>query len=63
MNDLLQLMHDTMNKTANIKGSVNLLKKDGIGHADAKKLLDIIENQANELNAVLDKYYKKNVKE
>lgn len=62
MNDLLQLMHDTMNKTANIKGAVNLLKKDGMDQLETKRLLDIIENQANEVNAALDKYYKNNVK-
>lgn len=59
MNDLLQLMHDTMGKTANIKGSVALLKKDGISQVDADKLLDIIENQANALNEVIDAYYTK----
>ncbi len=59
MNDLLQLMHDTMGKTANIKGSVALLKKDGISQVDAEKLLDIIENQANALNEVIDAYYTK----
>jgi len=60
MNDLLQLMHDTMGKTANIKGSVTLLKKDGISQADADKLLDIIEGQAKKLDEVIDVYYKAN---
>lgn len=58
MNDLLQLMHDTMGKTANIKGSVNLLKKHYGINQEGQKLLEIIEKQANELNAVLDAYYK-----
>lgn len=59
MNDLLQLMHDTMGKTARIKGSVALLKKDGISQVDADKLLDIIEGQAKQLDEVIDAYYKK----
>ena len=59
MNDLLQLMHDTMGKTARIKGSVNLLKKDGINQVDAEKLLDIIGKQADALNEVIDAYYNK----
>ena len=57
MNELLQLMHDTMGKTANIKGSLSLLKKDGIDQHTSNKLLDIIENQVDELNNVLDAYY------
>lgn len=60
MNDLLQLMHDTMGKTANIKGSVNLLKGEGLSESEKYKLFEIIENQANALNIVLDEYYKKN---
>lgn len=62
MNDLLQLMHDTMGKTANIKGSVALLKKDGISQVDADKLLDIIADQAKKLDEVIDAYYKNNKK-
>lgn len=61
MNDLLQLMHDTMGKTANIKGSVNLLRKHLLNE-EAMKLLDIIEHQSVALNEVLDAYYKKNKK-
>jgi hypothetical protein len=57
MNDLLKLMHDTMGHVAAIKGSVTLLKKGNLSDEDNKRLLDIIDIRANELNGVLDSYY------
>ena len=60
MNELLQLMHDTMNKTSAIKGSVSLLKSGKLTKEDALKLLEIIEIKAIELDGVLDAYYIKN---
>jgi len=58
MNELLQLMHDTMNKTARIKGAISLLKSEqDNGREFDLKLLDIIETSAKELNDVLDAYY------
>ena len=62
MNELLQLMHDTMNKTATIKSSVTLLKSGSLSKEDESKILDIIEIRAKELDAVLDAYYNKNTK-
>lgn len=59
MNDLLALMHDTMNKTARIKSCVSLLNSDiDNGRAYDGKLLKIIDDAASELNTVLDTYYK-----
>jgi hypothetical protein len=59
MNVLLQLMHDTMGKTARINGCVSLLESDldfGITYNN-KKMLEIIKISAKELNNVLDAYY------
>lgn len=57
MNELLQLMHDTMNKVSRIKGSTKLLKSGNLSKEDECKLLDIIDISADELNKVLDAYY------
>lgn len=57
MNILLQLMHDTMGKTARIKGCVNLLQQGCLPKIDEIKLLEIIETSAEELNNVLDAHY------
>jgi len=58
MNELLQLMHDTMGKTARIKGCVKLLKGGTqLTQIDRIKMLDIIERSAEDLNKVLDAYY------
>jgi hypothetical protein len=59
MNELLQLMHDTMGRVASIKGAVKLLKEDKLSPEDKIKMLDAIESKANELNGVLDGYYVK----
>jgi hypothetical protein len=57
MNEILQLMHDTMGRVASIKGAVKLLKEDKLSPEDKIKMLDAIEIKANELNGVLDAYY------
>lgn len=58
MNELLQFMHDTMNKTARIDGAINLLKSDlDNGHEFENKLLDIIHSSNKEIIAAIDKFY------
>jgi nitrogen-specific signal transduction histidine kinase len=57
MDELLQLMHDTMNPVAGIKGAAELLKSGNVSPEDTKKLLDAISDRADRLNAVLDAYY------
>ena len=57
MNELLQLMHDTMGKVARIKSSTKLLQSGNLSKEDECKLLDIIDISADELNKVLDAYY------
>jgi len=58
MDELLKLMHDTMNPVATILGAVELLKnKPDISDEDRVKLLDEIEQRAKRINAVLDEYY------
>jgi K+-sensing histidine kinase KdpD len=62
MNELLQLMHDTMSPVNTIKGAVDLLKKSLLPNGefskeDTLKLLNGIEDRANKLNEVLDAYY------
>jgi nitrogen-specific signal transduction histidine kinase len=57
MDELLQLMHDTMNPVAGIKGAAELLKNGDVNPEDTKKLLDAITDRADRLNAVLDAYY------
>ncbi len=57
MNELLQLMHDTMGKVARIKGSTKLLQSGNLSKEEECKLLDIIDKSADELNQVLDAYY------
>jgi len=60
MNELLQLMHDTMSPVNRIKGSVKLLMLGNLSKDDECKLLSIIDNSSDKLNEVLDAYYVKN---
>ena len=57
MNDLLQLMHDTMSPVNTIKASVSLMKSYPLSPEDTLKLLNAIEDRANKLNEVLDSFY------
>jgi len=57
MNELLQLMHDTMGKTAAIKGVVNLLQMGTLTKEDETKLIGIIGKSADDLIKVIDTYY------
>lgn len=59
MNELLQLMHDTMSPVNRIKGAVSLLKSDDLSKEDKDKLISIIELSSDKLNEVLDAYYVK----
>ena len=59
MNELLQLMHDTMSPVNAIKGAVTVLKTGTLSPEDTSKMLDIIGVKANQLNEVLDAYYVK----
>ena len=57
MNDLLQLMHDTMSPVNRIKGLVALLKTHDKTQEETDKILLYIEKSANDLNLVLDAFY------
>lgn len=57
MNELLQLMHDTMSPVHTIKGAVNLMKTTTLSAEDTLMLLNAIEKKANELNQILDSFY------
>lgn len=57
MNDLLQLMHDTISPVNSIKGAVSLMKTTALSAEDTLMLLNAIEKKANELNQVLDSFY------
>lgn len=57
MNELLQLMHDTMSPVHTIKASVNLMKSVTLSSEDTLKLLNAIEDRANKLTEVLDSFY------
>jgi hypothetical protein len=60
MDELLRLMHDTMNCIHNIKTSAELLKKEsGLTPEEKEYLLNGISDRANRLNVVLDAYYLK----
>lgn len=57
MNDLLQLMHDTMGATASIKSIAQILKTHDLSPEERMFMLDSLEKKANELNTALDGYY------
>ena len=57
MNGLLQLMHDTMGKTAAMKGAVNLLQIGSLTKEEETNMLDIIDKSADALMKVIDAYY------
>lgn len=63
MNELLQLMHDTMNKTGTIKRCASYLKeKKDISPEDFNRMLDAIYSRAEDLEIVLDHYYEQKKK-
>lgn len=60
MDELLKLMHDTMNCIHNIKGAAELLKDESrLTQGEKEYLLKGISDRADRLNAVLDAYYLK----
>ena len=59
MDDLLQLMHDTMSPVNTIKGAVELLKSGKLSKEETVRMLDAIESRAEKLTEVLDAYYVK----
>ncbi len=59
MNELLQLMHDTMSPVHTIKSAVSLMKSVTLSPEDTLKMLNAIEDRANKLNEVLDSFYTK----
>ena len=58
MDNILQLMHDTLSPILTIKGAVIVLKNIEIAPEEKIKLLEEIEKKAEELNEVLDGFYK-----
>lgn len=58
MDKILQLMHDTMSPVATIKGAANLIKSISITENEKNLLLNTIEEKAEELNKILDNYYR-----
>lgn len=63
MNNLLQLMHDTMSPVARIKAAATLLKEGKLSPEDVEKMLDIILVSSDNLNQVLDSFYIKTKKD
>lgn len=57
MNDLLQLMHDTMSPVHTIKASISLIKTGTLSPEDTLKLLNAIDERADKLTEVLDSFY------
>lgn len=51
-------MQDTLSSISTIKGAVTVLKNIEITPEEKIKLLDAIEKKAEELNEVLDGFYK-----
>lgn len=58
MDELLKLMHDTANPVNSIKGLVALLKKGNLTKEETKKAHNGIREKADEINAVMDAYFK-----
>jgi nitrogen-specific signal transduction histidine kinase len=58
MNELLQLMHDTVSKIGTIKSSAQLLKV-GQNKQTSDFLIEAIIIRADELQALLDDFYRK----
>lgn len=63
MNNLLQLMHDTMSPVSRIKAAATLLKEGKLSPEDVEKMLDIILVSSDNLNQVLDSFYIKTKKD
>ncbi len=60
MDELLKLMHDTMNCTATIKSATEMLRTNAdLKPEEVEYLLKGISDRASRLNAVLDAYYLK----
>lgn len=57
--NILQLMHDAVGPTNNIKSCAKLLKSGTLTPEETVKMLDAITQKADELNAALDAYYNK----
>lgn len=56
--EILQLMHDATGPCNSIKAGATLLRDGTLTAAETAKVLDAIGKMADELNAVLDAYYR-----
>ena len=58
MNELLKLMHDTSSPVNSIKSLVDLIKQGKLTKEETEKAHDGIKEKANEINLVMDEYFK-----